>query len=142
MPPDQRVFCVLYSSLYFIISKSNTSFHFLSFFFLQIFALSKFFVFRFMGGEGHRLHPGGRRRGLNPGPHLPFPGLGGHPSSPVSWVVRTTLCTQGEALGFKGRHQGLNPRLHLPFLVLGYHPPSPISWAGSHRMHPRGGTRD
>ena len=79
----------------------------------QIFALSMFFVSRFLGREGQRLHLRGRHQGLNPGPHLPFPRLGGHPSSPVSWVVRATVCTQGKAT------------LHLPFHGQGRPPYAP-----------------
>ena len=96
-----------------------------------------------MGREGQRLHLRGRHQGLNPGTHLPFPRLGGHPSSPISWVVRATVCTQGEAtlhLPFHGqgrprmhprqKHRGLSPWSHLPFIGLGDQPSSPVSWAG------------
>ena len=38
---------------------------------------------------------------MNPRPHLPFPKLGGYPSSPISWVGRTTVYTQGEAPGIE-----------------------------------------
>ena len=110
---------------------------------LQIFALSKFFVSRFMGREGQCLHPRGRHQGLNPGPHLPFPELGGHPSSPVSWVVRATVCTQGEALGFKGEALGIEPKTSSPISRAG-RPPfnSRFIVKEGHRMHPRGETGD
>jgi len=79
---------------------------------------------------------------LNPRPHMPFQGPESHPSFPISWARRATICTQWETLGIepktlkqefpiiddtkpfnptntilapKRRNIQLNPILHPPF---------------------------
>jgi hypothetical protein len=96
-----------------------------------------------MGRGGQCLHPRGTHRGLNPGPPLPFPRLGDRSSSPVFWVVRATVCTQGEALGFEEEALGIEPKTSSPISQAG-RPPfnSRYIVKEGHRMHPRRGTED
>ena len=94
------------------------------------------FISRFMGGEGHRMHPRGRHRGLNPGPHLPFTELGDHPSSPVSWARRVVVCTQGEAPQIEPNTSTPISQAGRPLFISRF-----MGWEG-HCMHPRRGTGD